>query len=310
MKKCVIVRYSEIGLKGPQTRRRMEKSLVSNIETCLKAEKIGFKKIIRGNARIIISTDDNMAAAGHLSRVFGVASSSPAVCVSNESDAMKKAALSFYSGGSFRISCRRITKSTVENSTRINEIIGAYIVGQKKAKVKLKNPDINIGIEIIRSNAYVFSETVQGPAGLPLGSQGTITCIIEESKGVNRSIISCYLMMKRGSGVLPLCFSKAGLDIAKHLHRYWMYGSRFDPELAKKTKDRKKMYRIAESAAFECGCEAIAVGEDVSNKAKDVNSLKKIADLDKSVSIMVLRPTIGYSEAQLKELHKKIMMKS
>lgn len=308
MKTCVLVRYSEIGLKGPQTRRRMEKDLANNIKICLETEEIKFKKIRRGNSRIIIFTENAENASVHLSRVFGVANSSPAIYVEANLDKIKDVALSLYEKGSFRITSRRITKSMKDNSTKINEVVGAHIVKEKRAKVKLKNPDVNIGIEIIGKSAYLFTKTNQGPAGLPLGAQGNLVCIIEDEKKVNRSVIACYLMMKRGTGVVPVCFSKSALEIANHVYRKWMYGSRFKPEIIGKTKDRKKMYKLAESVANEYGCIAIAVGEDIGvSVGENIRSLKKISELDNSISTMVLRPTVGYDAKQMKELHKKIM---
>jgi thiamine biosynthesis protein ThiI len=302
MKTCVLIRYSEIGLKGPQTRRRMEKDLASNIKDCLDSEKIKFRRIRSGNSRVIIFTEDAENASVHLSRVFGVASSSPAIYVEADLEKIKAAALPLYGKGTFRITSRRITKSMKEDSTKINEVVGAHIVKEKGAKVKLKNSDVDIGIEIIGKSAYLFTKTIQGPAGLPLGAQGTLACIIEDEKGVNRSVIACYLMMKRGSGVVPVCFSKSAFEIANHIYKKWMYGSRFKPEIIGKTKDRKKMYKITESVALEYGCIAIAVGEDIT-------SLKKISELDNSISTMVLRPTVGYTSKQMQELHKKIIGK-
>lgn len=303
MKNCILLRYSEIGLKGRQTRRRMEKTLARNIKECLKKENIPYKRIQRGNARIIVfaekGAEELTRGAKVLTRVFGIASASPAISVDANIDDIKKTALSLYKKGSFRISCRRITKSVKQGSVRINEIVGEYIQKETEAKVKLKNPDINIGIEIIGKRAYLFTVTFKGPAGLPLGTQGKIVCIIEKS----RSAIAAYLMMKRGSDIVPICFSKDAMKTAEHLHRYWAYGSPFKPELAGKTADKKKMYKKAESVAMEYGCIGIAVGEDT-------KSLKKIAELDNSISLMVLRPIVGYSREQLIEMNNRIMLKN
>ncbi len=76
---AVIVRYSEIGLKG-QNRPLFEKKLMENIRDCLKKNGIS-GTASRAAGRIIVKTDDK-AALNCLVRVFGIHSLSPARLVS------------------------------------------------------------------------------------------------------------------------------------------------------------------------------------------------------------------------------------
>ena len=49
---------------------------------------------------------------------------------------------------SFRISAKRQYKNFKFTSQEINEMVGAYILSNNKLKVKLKNPDLNLIIEL------------------------------------------------------------------------------------------------------------------------------------------------------------------
>jgi thiamine biosynthesis protein ThiI len=61
-------------------------------------------------------------------------------------------------------------------------------------KVDVHNPDKEIFVEIRDSTAYVFSDYLPGPGGLPMGSQGRVLVVLEEEKDA----VAAWLIMKRG----------------------------------------------------------------------------------------------------------------
>ena len=67
----VIVRYSEIGIKG-HNRPFFEKALVSNIKDCLIRNKISFSDVKREYGRIIVFTEDIKAAVRFLDNAIDV----------------------------------------------------------------------------------------------------------------------------------------------------------------------------------------------------------------------------------------------
>ncbi|HHI04210.1 MAG TPA: tRNA 4-thiouridine(8) synthase ThiI, partial [Candidatus Woesearchaeota archaeon] len=77
MEKVVVIRYSEIGLKG-NNRIIFEKKLINNIKDCLKKNKIKYDKIQRLRGRIIIFAEQKLDC---LKYVFGISSFSPALVV-------------------------------------------------------------------------------------------------------------------------------------------------------------------------------------------------------------------------------------
>jgi thiamine biosynthesis protein ThiI len=202
----IIVKYGEIALKG-NNRGMFEKRLIKNIHDCLRKNKVEYKGIKRLNGRLIIETDDTCDC---LSYVFGISSYSHAKEVSL--DMLKEKSLEEYSKGTFRVSVKRVDK-ILKPSPEIEREIGAYIVNQTGAKVKLKDADIEIHIEIFKDRALVYSKKNKGPGGLPVGIEGKV-CVLLEDKD---SVKAAKLMMKRGCEIVLLKVND--IDISE-LKRY------------------------------------------------------------------------------------------
>ena len=180
----ILVRYSEIGIKSRQTRKRWEKILIRNIREYLKVD-----DIICSKGRIILLTERKC----DLKNIFGIASYSPAIKVDQDIEKIKKIAEEIYSGKKFRVSAKRITKEFPYPSQRVNEIIGEALV-RRGGEVDLENFEEEIGIEFLDNYAYIFKERIKGPGGLPVGVQGKVLCFIEDE----RDIKAGYMMLKRG----------------------------------------------------------------------------------------------------------------
>lgn len=246
----VIIRYAEIGIKG-QNRPFFERKLIKNIKACLDYNNIPFESIERMNGRILIYTSN---PCNQLSKVFGISSFSEAIEMDYSFDAVCKKALELYTKGTFRITANCLTKCDY-TSQKMNEEVGGYIVEKTKAKVSLKNPDINIGIEVLNKKAYLFTEKNRGPGGLPIGTQGLVAVLLEDKDSVKAAM----LMMKRGC-VVVLIKSEKYID----------YKSLFDYDSKVKLKDS-----IPENAS------AIVVSDKLPNF--------KERNFDKPV----LRPLVG-----------------
>lgn len=66
------IRYGEIGVKSPKTRRKFENRLMKNIKTGLECDLKNY------NGRIILNTNqDDETVQNILNRVFGIVSYSP-----------------------------------------------------------------------------------------------------------------------------------------------------------------------------------------------------------------------------------------
>ncbi|MBU4284488.1 MAG: hypothetical protein KJ968_05240 [Nanoarchaeota archaeon] len=274
MEKVVIVRYSEIGLKG-NNRIVFERKLIDNIKDCLKKNKINYEKIQRPRGRIIIFTDQKLDC---LKYVFGISSFSSALVLEPEIKEIEKAVSKLAENKkfkTFRISAQRLNKDFSLTSPEIEKRIGSFVCENLNKKVSLKEFDLEIGIEIL-DYAYVFIERVKGLNGLPVGIEGKAVSLIENKN----SLLASLLMMKRGCFVIPVSLKKIDIDLIKK----FAYG--FEPELII-IKNIKEIDKIAK----EHDAKAVVVGQTL-------ESFKEL-----KLKAMVLRPLIGFNECSLKKLN-------
>lgn len=196
----ILVRYAEIGLKGAPVRRRFERKLVDNIIEMLAHR--GVEAIISSErGRVYVESDQMEEATVALTRVFGVASVSTAIRSSADLEEVCRAAARYSlslldEGDSFAIRARR---EGVHPFTSIDVAreVGAAVMAtnsERGVHVDLSRPDVEIFVEVRGAQAFIFSESIPGPGGLPMGTQGEV---VVEVVGI-RDCLAAWLMMKRG----------------------------------------------------------------------------------------------------------------
>lgn len=202
----IIVRYAEMGLKSRPVRSRFERILLNNMMDALAAA--GTEALITSDfGRIYVRTVDEETAMEAISRVFGVSSLSPVVeCRATMEETCKTAAeLSrdlIREGCSFAVRARREGVHDF-TSMDLNREVGSAIWTaneEKRVSVDLKDPDVEIFVEVRGAKAFIFHRILQGPGGLPLGSQGKVVAFVSHRK----DLLAAWLMMKRGCRVSVL----------------------------------------------------------------------------------------------------------
>lgn len=211
-KYSIIIRYSEIGLKG-NNKGDFEKRLVNNIRESLKQQKINDFVVERKFSRIIIEADTINI---DLTKVFGIYSYSFAkkaveVSMNGIKDTTESFLSDFNNKTTFRVSAKRLQKEFPINSMQIEKEIGAFIVEKTNAIVKLTNFDKELGIELVDNSCYVYDKKIRGPGGLPVGVEGKVFILIDD-KNLKNSIDAAILIMKRGCEIFPISFSDINLD--------------------------------------------------------------------------------------------------
>lgn len=215
----IVIRYGEIALKG-KNRWYFVKRLRKNVRDCLKKNDLTGEVRSVGQ-RVYVRTDDVERAAEKLRDVFGVVSLSPAQEVAADIEAIKAEALreaqraGLDEERSFRMQTRRADKSFPLISPEINRLVGAHVQKAMDAQVDLSDEaDLTIGVEVRRDHALVFRQTVDGPGGLPLGTEGRAVALM--SGGID-SPVAAWMIMKRGCGVIPLHFRWSDVELAKFM---------------------------------------------------------------------------------------------
>ena len=326
----IIARYGEVALKSNSVRRRFERRLVNNIKASIDAD-------VRINqARIYIDPKDYDDAIEKLERIFGIVSYCPAVSTKATFDDVEKT-VSEYSdylieeglldeNTKFAIRCRRVGSHEF-SSQEMAAFAGAVVVRKIGAPVDLSNPELTIYLEVRDENAYVYHEKIEGPGGLPLGTQGKVVSLL--SSGID-SPVATYMMMKRGCQVIALyCDNQpytspealknfedlvdqlnlyaSGAPIKKRVVKYGEYLSTCKsdaPESMTCVLCKSGMYKLAGKLAKKMHAEAVIDGSSLGQVASQTlpNILATRDDLD----VPVLSPLIGLDKVEITKIAEKI----
>ncbi len=325
--KVVIIRYSEIHLKG-NNREYFESALISNLKFALSSFKYDFG---RSNARYVLRNfDENFLPQiiDTVKNVFGVHSLSVAEEVPSSYDEIKVAALAMEPiSGSFKVNTNRADKRFPMRSMELSAEIGGDILeSNPNLSVDLHNPQTVINIDI-RENGktFVYCDTIKAVNGMPVGTGGKAIAML--SGGID-SPVAVYMMAKRGMTIRAVHFHsfpytsmqarQKVLDLAKIVKKYTL---RMTVDIVKFTEIqmaihekcpeeymitimRRFMMRIAERLARMNGAGAIVTGESLGQVASQ--TLESITSTNSVATLPVFRPLIGFDKDDIIEISQKI----
>ncbi|MFQ5892353.1 MAG: THUMP domain-containing protein [Candidatus Methanofastidiosia archaeon] len=216
---CIVARFGEIGTKSFKTRVWWEKLLVQNMKACLRENNIEFEDISNKKGRIIVYTKKEKALEA-LKNVFGIVSLSKAQRINANLDEVKRECLRLFSeykfkknleNPRFRVSVRRITKDFALSSREVAVILGSHILENEKCSVDLENYEIELSLEFLEDDCFIFFEKLRGHGGLPVGVQGEVLCILKNEN----SLVAAWMMLKRGCDLMVLGEKKLAQSLLK-----------------------------------------------------------------------------------------------
>ncbi|MBU2565091.1 MAG: hypothetical protein KJ655_02405 [Candidatus Thermoplasmatota archaeon] len=287
----ILVRYGEIGLKSRSVRRRFEKKLISNIEDAFLRNKIECS-VTSEWGRIYVYTENLDKGVSILKNIFGVTSLSPVVETSSEIDDICKTSADYSKkiikkGQSFAVRSRR-TGSHPYSSMDVAVKVGNTILNSvKNVSVNLNAPDAEVFVEVRNNRAYVFSEKILGPGGMPLGTQGRVAALIDDEK----SVVAAWLMMKRGGSVIPV-YEEGNRNAAHYLKVLEGWNNLVKPFVIKSDNLSEQVQEI-EKFSRKNDALAIVIGFD---EFKNIESF-----------LPLFFPLIGLDNDEIKKLWQKII---
>jgi tRNA uracil 4-sulfurtransferase len=325
----VVVHYDEIGLKG-SNRGTFENLLIDNIKTKLKNN---FKEIKRESGQITITiSKDNLKNIEKiddaLTKIPGIAYFSFALKCNLDIESLKKETIDFVKNlkfSSFKIDTHRHNKEHKLNSMEFNKILGEVVLNKYKKKVDLKNPDLNLKIEISSKAAYISSKSINGVSGLPTNQKQKVVSMIS---GGFDSPVASYLMMKRGCSVIYVHFQNKNqmkqavigkvVDLVKQLSKFQikttLYTIPFEEiqkEIIMKSKAelrmiiyRRFMLKISSKIAQLNDAKFIVVGDSLSQVASQ--TIENLKATYEASDIHVLSPLIGLNKREIIDISKQI----
>lgn len=171
----LLIRYNEPAIKSPRARSRLQNRLIANIENSFLENKLECT-IDHDRGRIYIYPEDEKKGIELLRHIFGIVSISPVVETTSDIDTISQQAIGIASNMlkknmTFAIRSRR-TGSHDYTSQELAKRVGADILkanSSRSVTVDLTEPDIEIFIEVRNDKAFIFTDKIKGPGGLPKG---------------------------------------------------------------------------------------------------------------------------------------------
>ena len=221
---------------------------------------------------------------------------------------------------SFKMHVRRAKKTYPGTSMELNADLGGAILNAfPEMKVDVHNPQLLITVEI-REKIYIYSESIPGPGGMPIGTNGKAMLLL--SGGID-SPVAGYMVSKRGVGLEATYFhappytseraKQKVVDLAKIVARYsgpiklnvvnftdiqlYIYDQCPHDELT--IIMRRYMMRIAEHFAKESRCLGLITGESIGQVASQ--TLQSLAATNEVCTLPVYRPVIGFDKQEIVE---------
>ncbi|MDD5878882.1 MAG: tRNA 4-thiouridine(8) synthase ThiI [Clostridiales bacterium] len=340
MYNSIIVKYGEIGIKG-KNRYIFENKLIKNIKNMLKP--IDKFNVYKEYGRVYVDLGDYEydEVCEEVKKVFGVVGVCPAVKVlrNNEEDVeaayqkLKETALlvleeKIEAGAkTFKVESRRGDKSFRLTSQDMSIDIGGYLLSNvgDKIKVDINKPEAKIKCELRENNVVVYSDTVPGYGGLPIGTNGKAMSLL--SGGID-SPVATWMVAKRGMEVEAVHFhtypftseksQEKVKDLARILAKYCGKVRLHKVNILEIQKavglncrdeemtiiSRRFMMRIAQKLAEQRNCDALITGESIGQVASQ--TIQGLTCTNASVSLPVFRPLIAMDKTEIIEIAKKI----
>lgn len=331
--KSFLIKYAEIGVKG-KNRYLFEDALVKQINQRLKRHDGEFL-ITKEQGRIYAEANadyDFDEIVDALQHVFGIVGICPMVQIENKDYENLKEEVAKYideayedKNFTFKVVTRRADKNYPVISDQINRDLGEVILTRfPETKVDVHNPDVTLHVEI-RQKVNIFSETIPGPGGMPIGTAGKAMLLL--SGGID-SPVAGWMVAKRGVTIEATYFhappytseraKQKVVDLAKLVAKYtgpiklniinftdiqlYIYDQCPHDELT--IIMRRYMMRIAEEIAKQSDCLALITGESIGQVASQ--TMPSLAVTNEVCEMPVIRPLIAFDKQDIVDISVKI----
>lgn len=332
MYNILIVKYGEIGVKG-KNRYIFENRLIRNIRNMLKP--IGKFNVYKEYGRIYVDLEDYdyEEVIEEVRKVFGIVGVCPGVRAKKDYDTLKEIALRMLEEKieagykTFKVESRRGDKSFRLTSQEMSMDIGGYLLSKvgDKIDVDVRNPEVKIKCEYREFHTMVYSDTIPGYGGLPLGTNGRAMSLL--SGGID-SPVATWMVAKRGMEVEAVHFHSYPFtsersqekvkDLSKILAKYCgrvrlhkvnileiqkAIGENCNEEEAT-ILSRRFMMRIAQRLSEKRHCDALITGESIGQVASQ--TIQGLTCTNAVVDLPVFRPLIAMDKSDIIDIAKKI----
>lgn len=327
----ILIRYGEISTKG-KNRNQFINRLRQNIRyTFQDLEHVSVRSerdrmYVRSNSESEMDT-----LIERLPGVFGIQSFSPVAECETTIEDMKRLAVEIvkgidYDGKTFKVNVKRSYKQFEMETYELNREIATHVLSTLPGMVvQMKDPEIELRIEVREDKTNMMVEVIPGAAGLPVGSNGKALLLL--SGGID-SPVAAYYMMKRGvrieaihffsppftsdqslGKVKELCeiISRFGGNVRLHIIPFTEIQQTIQqavPQNVTMTSTRRMMMKISDIVREEIEAKVLVTGENLGQVASQ--TLESLAAINDVTTTPILRPLITFDKLDIIEVAQRI----
>lgn len=326
----IMIRYGELSTKK-KNRMRFINKLKNNMEHVLSIYPDVSVKTDRDRGHVYLNGTDYHEVAESLKEIFGIQAFSPSFKVEKNVDTLVKAVqeimTSVYKDGmTFKITAKRSDHSFELDSRALNHTLGDAVFSVlPNIKAQMKQPDINLKVEIRDEAAYISYEDIRGAGGLPVGTSGKGMLML--SGGID-SPVAGYLALKRGVDIEAVHFAsppytspgalKKAHDLTRKLTKF---GGNIQfievpfteiqeeikakaPEAYLMTLTRRFMMRITDRICEDRNGLVIINGESLGQVASQ--TLESMQAINAVTATPIIRPVVTMDKLEIIDIAQKI----
>ena len=332
--KFVVKFFSEITIKSKPVRKRIVGQLHQNLKLVLK-EIDPNVNIQRGWDKLQVTTE--LSDEQQLARMVEAMRNTSGITYILEVvdhplppvDEIVEKVLPVYrermAGKTFAVRCKRSGDHEFTSVDVERRVGGALLAQTDAAGVKLKNPEVQVELEISKKTLFVIGRRHRGLGGYPIGAVDPVISLIS---GGFDSPVASYLTMKRGMRTHFLFFNLGGRDhevgvkeVALYLWQKYGCHQRvlfisvpFEEvvaELLTRVQDsymgvilKRMMLRVADRIAAELEVDALVTGEAVAQVSSQ--TLRNLSVIDEVTNRLVLRPLVASDKEDIVRMANEI----
>lgn len=221
-------------------------------------------------------------------------------------------------GQTFAVRARRSGEHSFTSSDLERHVGGHLLANADAAGVRLKDPDVEVRIDVRDDQFHISHRRHEGMGGYPIGSVETVMTLIS---GGYDSSVAAYLMMRRGLRSHFLFFNLGGhaheVGVKQVVSHLWQrYGSSHSvkfvsvpfegvvAEIMRSVNHRhwgvvlkRQMLKAADLVAEELRVEGLVMGDAVAQVSSQ--TLTNLNVVDRASNMIVLRPLIAMDKQQI-----------
>ena len=301
-----LIKYAEIAIKG-KNRYLFEDALVKQMNIALSKIE-GDYRVVKEQGRVYVFCPEEYdfdEAVAALKTVFGIVYICPVVIYEDQGlDKMREDVVEYMKNvhpdysGTFKVYTRRAKKSYPVNSMEVSAKIGESILNAfPEAKVDVHDPELTVSVEI-REKIYVYSKSIKGPGGMPVGTNGKAMLLL--SGGID-SPVAGYMIAKRGVKIEAVYFhappytseraKQKVVDLAKLVAKY-------------SEPIKLHVFNFTDIQLYiydQCPHDELTIitGESIGQVASQ--TLQSLAATNEVCTLPVYRPVIGFDKQEIVE---------